>query len=115
MIVNSRSVPMMVRMVKVTVWGKSRGKVTLRKRCHAVAPSTWAASGISCGMVCNPARYTIIGKPTPAHSAEPVVQHPVITLVDPAPDLSDDNHGDRAGQEIDGAEESPAAQALIDQ
>ena len=36
--------------------GRSSGSVTFRKTCHALAPSTRAASWGSRGMVCSPAR-----------------------------------------------------------
>ena len=56
----SLKIALMSRTVMLT--GSIRGKITFRKDCQGVAPSTLAASSTSFGIACNPASSRIIMK-----------------------------------------------------
>src|SRR5215472_9336386 len=67
--------------------GASSGKVIERKRRHAPAPSTVAASNRLAGIDCSPARYTTMQKPIRTQT--------VVMISDGSAHASEDVHGTR--------------------
>ena len=57
---NSWMVPMTDRNTLIRIVGPSRGRVTCRNACQAVAPSVTAASDNSLGIPCRAARKSIM-------------------------------------------------------
>src|SRR5437667_818362 len=58
----SFNLKMILMMRTVTLTGSMRGNVTCQNDCHALAPSTLAASSTSLGIACSPASNMIMIK-----------------------------------------------------